>query len=205
MRYAVLSFLCMATVIAYVQRSALGVPSKTIEAELGLGPQDMGLIMSRWYWLYALCQLPAGWITDRLGSRLFAHRIRHSLVISDGNGWLATGFPMLLLLWGTMGVAQSGMFPCASKSIGSLFPQAGRAFASGSLGCCMAIGWMISPRITSELLLFNSWQKHLRTVRGARADLGVCLRTAHSPVRRTRPNEKRSGRWTGRNCSPMCR
>jgi len=158
MRYLVLSFLCLATVIAYVQRSALGVPAKTIETELGLGPQDMGLVMGTWYWLYALCQLPAGWVIDRLGSRfgLIAFMITWSAL--TGIVGLATGLPLLLVLWGAMGAAQSGMFPCASKSIGALFPPGGRAFASGSLGCCMSIGWMISPLITAELLQSYSWQ-----------------------------------------------
>src|SRR5262249_61637741 len=68
-RYTLLSFLCVATVIAYVQRSALAVPAKTIEGELGLRPQDMGLVMSVWYWAYALGQLPAGGLADRVGSK----------------------------------------------------------------------------------------------------------------------------------------
>ncbi len=158
MRYGVLSFLCLATVIAYVQRSALGVPTEDIERELGLGPQDMGLVMGCWFWFYALCQLPAGWLVDRFGSRLSLIGFAIVWSICTGMVGLATGFPLLIVLWSAMGVAQSGMFPCASKSIGALFPPTGRAFASGSLGCCMAIGWMISPRITAELLLNNTWQ-----------------------------------------------
>ena len=135
----------------------IGVPAKTIEAELGLGPQDMGLVMGTWYWLYALCQLPSGWLIDRLGSRLGL--IAFMIVWSALTGivGLATGFPLLLLLWGAMGAAQSGMFPCASKSIGALFPPAGRAIASGSLGCCMSIGWMISPLI-ADCCGYHTWQ-----------------------------------------------
>lgn len=44
MRYTLLTFLCAATIIAYLQRSALGVPSKQIEADLGLTAQDLGLV-----------------------------------------------------------------------------------------------------------------------------------------------------------------
>ena len=44
MRYVVLASLCLATVIAYLQRAALGVPSKAIEGELGLGPKDQILL-----------------------------------------------------------------------------------------------------------------------------------------------------------------
>ena len=54
MRYGVLTLLCLATVIAYVHRSAISIPSKRIEAELGLDPKDMGLVMGTWYWAYAV-------------------------------------------------------------------------------------------------------------------------------------------------------
>src|ERR671936_347736 len=95
MRYGVLSLLCVATVIAYVQRSAVGV---------------------------------------------------------------ATGLPGLLLLWGLMGCAQAGIFPCSTKAIGALFPATERAFASGMLACCMAMGWAVAPLITAWYLTFVSWQ-----------------------------------------------
>ena len=158
MRYLVLSFLCAATVIAYVQRSALGVPSKAIEAELGISPAEMGLVMGVWYWAYAFAQLPAGWVADRLGSRTAL--VLFVVVWSAFTGLvgLATGFPELLLLWGLMGVTQSGLFPCSTKAIGALFPPAGRAFGSGMLGCCMALGWMVSPWVTNQLVAATSWQ-----------------------------------------------
>src|SRR6267154_5331555 len=103
MRYAVLSFLCLATVVAYVQRSALGVPSKTIEGELGLGPKAMGLVWLGWYAAYALCQLPSGWLAERLGSKaaLILFAVLWSLL--TGIVGLATGFLGLLFLWSFMG------------------------------------------------------------------------------------------------------
>ena len=69
MRFNLLSFLCAATVIAYLQRSALGVPSKSIESDLGIDPQAMGLVWLAWYAGYAAFQLPAGWVADRIGSK----------------------------------------------------------------------------------------------------------------------------------------
>src|SRR5262249_26463460 len=74
---------------------------------------------------------------------------------------LATGLPGLLLLWGAMGCAQAGIFPCATKAIGTLFPTTQRAFASGMLACCMALGAAIAPALTAKLLgpLKLSWQE----------------------------------------------
>jgi predicted MFS family arabinose efflux permease len=62
-------------------------------------------------------------------------------------------------MWGLMGAAQAGIFPCSTKAIGGLFPTTGRAFASGMLGCCMAVGWTISPRVTAELLQSLRWEE----------------------------------------------
>jgi sugar phosphate permease len=159
MRYTVLGFLCVATVIAYVQRSALGVPAKTIEGELGLGPQQMGVVMSVWYWAYALSQLPAGWVADRIGSKpaLVLFAVFWSSV--TGLIGLATGFAGLLLLWGLMGCAQAGIFPCCTKAIGSTFPRTGQAFASGMLACSMSLGAAIAQKVTGRLLGPLTWQQ----------------------------------------------
>lgn len=159
MRYGVLALLCAATVIAYLQRSAIGVPSKQIEAELGIGSSEMGLVMLTWYWGYALCQLPAGWLADRWGSKAALVLFAGLWSAATGVVGLAGGLPGLLVLWGLMGCAQAGIFPCATKTIGALFPPTGRAFCSGALACCMAVGWMISPKVTAGLLGSMSWQQ----------------------------------------------
>ena len=158
MRYGVLSLLCLATVIAYLQRSALAVPTKTIEAELGITSAEMGWVMGAWYWGYALCQIPAGRVADRLGSKLALVLFVTLWSGLTGIVGLSSNLVGLLILWGLMGCAQSGMFPCATKMIGGIFPGTERAFASGMLACCMAMGAAISPVLTGALLGPISWQ-----------------------------------------------
>ena len=69
MRYIVLLLICLAAIIAYVQRTALTVPTKTIQADLDISERGMGLIMACWFWGYAVLQIPAGLIVDRIGSK----------------------------------------------------------------------------------------------------------------------------------------
>src|SRR5262249_25086010 len=59
-RYQVLAWLCVATVIAYVHRGCLAVAQKDVSDELGLSPAAMGDIMAAFFLTYALFQLPAG-------------------------------------------------------------------------------------------------------------------------------------------------
>src|SRR5579883_518181 len=161
MRYTLLSFLCAATVIAYIQRSALGVPSKRIEGELGLSSQDMGFVWLAWYMGYAVFQIPAGWVADRFGSK--------AALICFAVGWsvltaltgMAGDFTSLAVLWGAMGIAQAGIFVCATKAIGATFERTEQALASGALACSMAGGAALSQYVTGKLLGPLSWQQIL--------------------------------------------
>jgi len=161
MRYTVLGFLCVATVISYVQRLALSAPTKIIEAELEITSQRMGIVMAVWYWGYALCQVPSGWLADRLGSRmaLLCFAVVWS-VLTAATG-MVTGFTGLLLVWGLMGCAQAGLLPCATKAIGATFPKENQGFASGGLAACMALGSAISHWLSGQLLGPLNWQQIL--------------------------------------------
>jgi len=161
MRNTLLGFLCAATVIAYVQRLSLTAPTKTIEAELGFGPASMGVIMAVWYWCYALMQMPAGWVADRLGSRAALLMFAAGWSILTAAAGLATGFTGLLLLWGLMGAAQAGLFPCATKAVGATFPTGRQAFASGALTACMALGSAVAHYASGRLLGPLTWQQLL--------------------------------------------
>src|SRR5580658_3959956 len=159
MRYVVLSFLCIITVIAYIQRSAFNGATKTIELDLSLDPSGMGYVMGAWYLAYALFQLPSGWIADRFGSKRALLLFATSWSFLTGIIGLAMGLPGLLLIWGLMGAAQAGIFPCCTKAIGATFQKTEQAFASGMLACCMSLGAALAPAITAEMLGPLSWQQ----------------------------------------------
>ncbi len=161
MRLTLLAFLCMVTVVAYLQRSALGVPSKAIQGELGLTTEAMGLVWLAWYAGYAAFQLPSGWLADRIGSKAALVLFTVAWSGFTALAGLATGFAEMALLWGLMGSAQAGIFPCATKAIGATFPKTTQAFASGALACCMAGGAALSQAVTGRLFGPLTWQQIL--------------------------------------------
>ena len=65
---------------------------------------------------------------------------------------LATDFLSLLVLWGLMGAAQAGAFPCAAKALGRIFPETERARATGLLASGMTIGGAMAPVLTAMFL-----------------------------------------------------
>lgn len=161
MPYLLLLFLCLATVVAYVQRSALSVPSKAIEAEFGLDDGGLGLVMAVWFWAYAACQLPSGWVADRLGSKPALVLFAVLWSVLTGLAGQAGGVGGLLAVWALMGAAQAGLFPAATKAIGATFPKTRQALASGGLACSMALGTALGPILTGRLFGPLTWHQVL--------------------------------------------
>jgi MFS family permease len=161
MRYFVLSFLCLGTVIAYVQRLALSAPTKPIEADLRFGPEDMGMVMAAWFWGYALFQLPSGWMADRFGPKrsLVAFALVWSAFTALSS--CAENLLSLTLMWCAMGCTQAGLLPAATKMIGATFPPTQQAFASGALGGSMSLGAALSHWVAPQLLELFDWREYL--------------------------------------------
>jgi MFS family permease len=161
MRYAVLALVCAAAVVAYVQRMALAVPTKTIEHELHITERGMGLILGCWYWAYALLQVPAGWVTDRVGSRQALILFVVGWSALTGLAGLTTGLAGLLVAWSLMGAAQTGLVPGGAKAIGSWLPPTERALGSGLFGASMALGGAVAPFVAAWLLEWFAWRQML--------------------------------------------
>jgi MFS family permease len=153
-RYQVLALLCACAVIAYVQRAALSVPAAEIARDLRFSDLagDMGRIQSAWYLGYALMQLPSGWLADRIGSRRGLAILSVVWSLATLSCVFADDFVSLLLLWGVMGAAQAGVFPCAVKALGQIFAETERARATGLLGSGMMIGGALAPVLTALCL-----------------------------------------------------
>jgi sugar phosphate permease len=66
-----LSLLVVTGIINYVDRGTLAVANHNIATELGLSFGQMGLLLSAFAWSYAIAQLPAGGLVDRIGPRRF--------------------------------------------------------------------------------------------------------------------------------------
>jgi MFS family permease len=153
-RYQVLTLLCISAAVAYVQRAALSVPAGEIASDLKFAnlAKDMGAIQSAWYLAYALMQVPSGWLADRLGSRSALVIFTVAWSMATFLSAFANGFYSLLFLWGLMGAAQAGAFPCAAKALGRIFPEAERARSTGLLAAGMTIGGAIAPVLAAYCL-----------------------------------------------------
>lgn len=156
-RYLVLGGLCAAASLAYFVRNGVAPAESTIRADLGLTKEESGLLISSFFWPYALCQIPAAMLAQRLGSRwalsLFA------ALWSLATAGLALGsLGVMTASRAFMGVAQAGLVPVGVAAMSRWFPKSSQASASGGFSGFMSVGGIIAAPLTAWLVISLGWR-----------------------------------------------
>src|SRR5882672_12444044 len=65
----ILSLLAISVAINYIDRGTLSVAAPQLTSEMSLDPKQMGILLSSFFWTYALFQVVSGWFVDRYDVR----------------------------------------------------------------------------------------------------------------------------------------
>ncbi|MBL9177792.1 MAG: MFS transporter [Verrucomicrobiaceae bacterium] len=156
-RFIVLAGVCSAAALAYFVRNGVAPAESTIRADLGLTKEQSGLMMSAFFWPYALCQIPAAMLAQRIGTRwaLALYAVLWSLATA--------GFALGELGWMTasracMGVAQAGLVPVGVSAMARWFPKSSQATASGAFSGFMSAGSIVAAPLTAWLVTDLGWR-----------------------------------------------
>src|SRR3954471_15011571 len=68
-RWTVVGLLFTASLINYLDRAAISFALPLISSEFQLTSESKGLLLSSFFWSYALMQIPIGWCADRFNLR----------------------------------------------------------------------------------------------------------------------------------------
>lgn len=151
-RVVLSGWLGASAMLAYLCRNSISVAEKTIRTDLEISEQTMGFVLGAFFWSYALAQIPCGWLGQRFGNRLCLPVFNGLSSVTTLLISCATGPTWLLYGRVGSGVAQAGLFPCATLSIARWYPRGERALASAALGSAMSVGGAIGVGLTGELL-----------------------------------------------------
>src|ERR1035437_8910862 len=69
-RYLVYLGIFLLVTFNYIDRVALSAAAPPLAKEFGLSPVQLGYLFSSFVWLYLLCLIPWGILTDRFGERI---------------------------------------------------------------------------------------------------------------------------------------
>lgn len=157
-RYSVLTALCVAAAVAYLSRNILGPAEKSMEDDLRVSKEAMGFIMGSFFYTYSLMQIPGGWLSDRLGTRLVLPLLAVVWAGATAAMGLAVGFYSLLLAYLLVGLAQGGLFPGSVITFSHWLPPSQRGMAGGALTSSMSIGGAVAAVLVGQLLVPVGWR-----------------------------------------------
>ncbi len=153
-RYRILGVTTLAAVLLYLDRICISeiVKLDAFQSELGLSPEQIGAVLSSFFFAYALAQVPAGWLADRFGARRMMPVYIVLWSVCTVLTGLASGFVMLIIARLVFGVAQAGCYPTAGSLIKRWTPLQARGTASSIVSVGGRIGGAIAPALTAWLL-----------------------------------------------------
>ncbi len=135
-----LVLLGLSVLINYIDRGNLSIAAPLLKSELNLRPDQMGLLLSSFFWTYALCQPLAGWLVDRFDvSWVLAGGFALWSLATASTG-LVTGFTVLLLVRLVLGVGESVAYPSYAKLFQRYFPEAQKGRANSVIAAGSGFG-----------------------------------------------------------------
>lgn len=157
-RWAILAMLFAATVLNYVDRQTLSILASQVQKDLRINDIGYARIVQYFLMTYALSNLGAGWVTDKLGAKVtLALFLGWWSLASVGTAWVRNaaqlGFARLML-----GLGEPGVYTAGPKAVAEHFPSTQRGFAIGVYTAGAMVGATIAPPLIAFLALQYGWR-----------------------------------------------
>ena len=150
--------LVLSVFINYVDRGSLSIAAPLLSGELQLSPSRIGILLSCFFWTYAVVQLFWGWAVDRFdaGAALAIGFVIWSVAtVCTG---FAMGFASLLGLRLLLGAGESVAYPAYSKILSRHFPAERRGLGNSSIAAGLAAGPAFGTLVGGVLMGAFGWR-----------------------------------------------
>src|SRR6266436_8720159 len=157
-RWSIVSLLFAASLINYLDRAALSFALPVISKDFQLTAQSKGLLLSSFFWSYALMQIPIGWCADRFNLRwLYAGAFALWSFVQGLTG-LAGSLAALIGFRVLLGVGESIYLPGGTKIVSLLFTRKNRGLPSGLFDFGTRKGLFFEGILVPWLLMRYGWR-----------------------------------------------
>src|SRR5204863_8431930 len=130
-RWSIVSLLFTASLINYLDRAAISFSLPLISRDFHLTSESKGLLLSSFFWSYALMQIPVGWCADRFDLRWLYAGAFALWSVSQGPTGLAGSLVVLIVFRILLGIGESIYLPGGTKIVSILFGPAERGLPCG--------------------------------------------------------------------------
>jgi MFS transporter, ACS family, hexuronate transporter len=157
-RWIIAGLLCLSTMINYVDRQAVAVVQKEINAEFGMTASDYGHVVAMFMFAYAIMYGFSGSIVDRFGAKRGAAffislwslaQMAHAFTVGK---WSLAGARFAL------GLTEPGNWPAAAKAVKEWFPPERRALGIGIFNAGSSLGATIATPLIGSIALAHGWR-----------------------------------------------
>lgn len=157
-RYRILVILCALTTLTYLDRICISILGVRIKNEFGLSNEQFGWVLAAFALAYALFEIPAGILGDKIGPKKVFIRIVLAWSLFTAITGLAWGLVSLLIIRFLFGIGESGTYPNCMIVMSRWFPiqEMGRALTWVGIGS--QIGSAIAPLIIIPLAVSFGWR-----------------------------------------------
>jgi MFS transporter, ACS family, D-galactonate transporter len=157
-RWRIAFLLSFGVLVNFFDRINLSVSRDALHDSFGLSLVAFGYLSSAFSWTYALMQMPAGVLLDRLGVRRVG---RMSALLWSISSFAAAIAPGLSWFFGArllLGVSESPTFPANAKALGYWFTQEERGLATAITDAAAKFSSAIGVPLIGLLLLYFGWR-----------------------------------------------
>jgi MFS transporter, ACS family, D-galactonate transporter len=158
--WPMIALLVVSVAINYIDRSNLSIAAPLLKkkSEMGLSPAQLGLLLSSFFWSYALFQLVAGWLVDRcnVNAVLIAGFVLWSGATAVTG--LVGGFGTLLALRLLLGIGESVAYPCYSKIFTEWLDEKRRGVANALIDAGSKFGPAVGTLVGGLLMARFGWR-----------------------------------------------
>lgn len=152
-RFYVVLVTALTALLLYLDRFCISFAEVFIKQELLLSDSQIGWLFTAFFLVYALAQVPSGYLTDRFGPRLMLTLYILLWSACTGLIGLAFGFVTLLLLRGGIGLFQAGAYPTAANVVSNWVPFSSRGMASSVIAVGGRVGGFLALFLTGILIV----------------------------------------------------
>jgi sugar phosphate permease len=157
-QWVAVTFLMLAGIVNYLDRSTLSIANHLVSGELGLSASQMGLLLSAFSFSYAFSQLPMGALLDRFGARLMLGVGMLVWSIAQLFGGFVQTLQQFLVARIFLGIGEAPQFPAGAKVVSEWYSLRERGRPTGIFTTSSTIGPALAPPILTSLLLAFGWR-----------------------------------------------
>lgn len=147
--------------MVYMDKSLIALAVIPIQSNFNLSNAQIGSLMSFFFLGYSVMQIPAGWLSDKFGSKKVLVTSLIIIIIcslafaASSRSSIAIALTLMIIIRFIQGIGHAGYPSSCSKSVAENFPKEKRPFVQALMLCTSGIGAILAYTVGAYFVSKN--------------------------------------------------